>query len=208
MIARLFSRLFLIVAATLAFQSLVFADEVTFNKPKLGSYRLDWCYKWGVQCGEVAADKFCQQKGYDGASVFAEAVDIGVDTQTRVLGTGQVCADPSCDGFKFITCEDNTGGGGPPPPPAPPPPSFIDKTFTKPSLAGQRIHYCFKPNGGCGKKAADAFCDIQGYDEAIAFQQSNVLLGAKAPRFIGSGQTCQGSLNCVGFKAIVCRKEP
>jgi hypothetical protein len=204
MFARLLSRLLLVVAAGLMFQSTAFAEEVTYNKPKLGSYRLDWCYKWATQCGEVAADKFCQKQGYDGSSVFSKANDIGGTSPTRVLGTGQVCADDSCDGFKFITCE-NTDEADNPDPPAP---VYVDKAFSKPSLNGQRIHYCFKPGQGCGKKAADAFCDIQGYDESISFQQSNVLLGAKAPRFIGTGQLCQDGLNCVGFKGITCRKEP
>jgi hypothetical protein len=201
---RLLMRVIAMLFAGLVFQSVAMAEEVTFNKPKLGSYRLDWCYKWATQCGEVAADKFCQKQGYEGSSVFSKANDIGGDTPTRVLGSGQVCADDACDGFKFITCEN----ADEPDDPDPPAPAFIDKEFAKPSLAGQRIHYCFKPGNGCGKKAAQAFCDIQGYDGAIAFSQSNVLLGAKAPRFIGTGQTCQGGLNCVGFRAIVCRKEP
>jgi hypothetical protein len=94
MFTRLLTRFIFIVAAGLMLQSTVFADEVTFNKPKLGAYRLDWCYKWATQCGEIAADKFCQQKGYDGASVFSEAADIGGIAPTRLMGTGQVCADP------------------------------------------------------------------------------------------------------------------
>ncbi len=204
MVSRLVLRLSGIVFAGLMMMGPGFADEVTFNKPKIGAYRLDWCYKWGTQCGDVAADKFCQQKGFDGSTSFSEAKDIGGTTPTRVMGTGQVCADDTCDGFKFISCDDgtDTGGGSPPPPP-----SYIDKSFNKPSLAGQRVHFCFKPGKGCGQKAADAFCDIQGFDNAVDFSQSNSLIGAKAPRFIGTGQICQG-LECTGFKTIVCRKEP
>ena len=205
MTVRLILRLFVILVAGLMFQASAFSDEVMFKKPKLGSYRLDWCYKWASQCGEVAADKFCQKKGFDGASSFSEAVDIGGDTPTRVLGTGQVCADDTCDGFKFISCDDGNNGdgadGG-----SPPPPSYIDKQFIKPTLAGQRIHYCFKEGVGCGQQAADAFCDIQGFDKSVSFAQGNLLIGKKAPRFIGSGQTCIG-FSCVGFQSIVCRKE-
>jgi hypothetical protein len=200
---RLLLRVIAILFAGLMFQSSAFTEEVTYNKPKLGGYRLDWCYKWNMQCGEVAADKFCKKQGFEGASVFSKANDIGGSTPTKVLGTGQVCDDDSCDGFKSITCENSDDVDDPDPPAQ----DFIDKEFLKPALNGQRIHYCFKPSGGCGKKAADAFCDIQGYDGAISFAQSNVLLGAKAPRFIGSGQVCTG-LNCMGFKGITCRKEP
>jgi hypothetical protein len=201
---RFLLRVIALLFAGLMFQSTAFAEEVTFNKPKLGSYRLDWCYKWATQCGEVAADKYCKKQGYEGSSVFSKANDIGGSTPTKVLGTGQICDDDSCDGFKFITCENSDEADDP----DPPAPAYIDKAFSKPALNGQRIHYCFKPGQGCGKKAADAFCDIQGFDESIGFQQSNVLLGIKAPRFIGTGQLCQDGLNCVGFKGITCRKEP
>ena len=202
---RILFRVFALLMLCSAWTGAAYAEEVTFNKPKVGSFRLDWCYKWAVQCGEVAADRYCQKKGFEGASVYAKANDIGGDTPTRTLGSNQVCDDDTCDGFKYITCENtDSADDGTDEPPAP---VFVKKDFVKPALNGQRIHYCFKPGGGCGKKAADAFCDIQGYDEAIAFQQSNVLLGAKAPRFIGTGQICNG-LECVGFKGITCRKEP
>ena len=77
-------------------------EEVTFKKPKYKGKRLDWCKTWATDCGEAAADAFCQYKGFDGAIDFVEAVDIG---NTKVIGTGQVCSDQSCDGFKKITCQ-------------------------------------------------------------------------------------------------------
>jgi hypothetical protein len=77
-------------------------DEVTFMKPKVKGRRLDWCKSWATDCGEAAADAFCEYKGFDGSTSFEEAVDIG---HTRVISTGQKCDDPSCDGFKKITCQ-------------------------------------------------------------------------------------------------------
>ena len=195
------------IVAALAFTAFsvmpAMAEEQTFKKPKVGGYRLDWCYKWATECGQKAADKYCQLKEFEGASDFKKASDIGDATPTKVLKTGQICDDESCDGFKYITCEseDNDDDDD-----SDSEPVFIKKIFDKPSLSGQRIHFCFKPGNGCGNKAADAFCDINGFDKAISFQQSTVLLGAKAPRFIGNGQICVG-LECSGFKNITCRKQ-
>ncbi len=77
-------------------------DEVTFLKPKYKGKRLDWCRTWGAECGEAAADAFCEYKGFDGATDFEEAVDIG---NTKIISSGQVCADGTCDGFKKISCQ-------------------------------------------------------------------------------------------------------
>ncbi len=77
-------------------------EEVTFIKPKFKGKRLDWCKTWATDCGEPAADAFCEYKGFDGSTDFVEAVDIG---NTKVISSGQVCTDQSCDGFKKITCQ-------------------------------------------------------------------------------------------------------
>jgi hypothetical protein len=77
-------------------------EEVTFVKPKYKGKRLDWCKSWATDCGEPAADAFCEYKGYDGSTDFVEAVDIG---NTKVISSGQVCTDQACDGFKKITCQ-------------------------------------------------------------------------------------------------------
>ena len=176
------------------------ADERTFKKPKTGSYRVDWCYKWAKQCGEPAANRYCKTKGYDEATDFEKAEDIGDEFPTKVLGTGQICDDESCDGFKFITCdrsdEEDTSDE----------PIYSDKEFNKPNLAGFRIHFCFVPGGGCGQKAADTYCTNVGYQKALSYRQSTLLFGLKAPRYLGTGQICNG-LDCVGFKSIICRKQ-
>jgi hypothetical protein len=77
-------------------------ESVTYNKPKAGGRRLDWCLTWATDCGKAAADFFCEKKGHDEAKAFKIAEDIG---KTRILKTGQKCSEPGCDGFKFITCE-------------------------------------------------------------------------------------------------------
>ena len=75
-----------------------------FYAPIWNGMRLDWCLVWGGQCGEPAATEFCRQSGYTRAIAWEPAVDVGVQTPTYVLGTGQVCNEPGCDAFASITC--------------------------------------------------------------------------------------------------------
>lgn len=77
------------------------AGKQTYFNPKFKNYRLDWCYGWAKQCGEPAAEAFCQMKGFGKAAGFKKAPGLPA---TRVIGTGQVC-DGNCDGFSEITCE-------------------------------------------------------------------------------------------------------
>jgi hypothetical protein len=79
-------------------------QKMTFNKPKIQGNRLDWCYNWATGCGSMAANTFCASKGYAAATGFAMAADIGANQPTRLIGTGAVCDQQFCDGFKFITC--------------------------------------------------------------------------------------------------------
>jgi hypothetical protein len=76
-----------------------------FSKPMVNRYRLDWCHKWATDCGQSAADAFCRSKGLRRAKAFEQDPDIGQKSPTYVLGTGQICDQGACDGFKFIECE-------------------------------------------------------------------------------------------------------
>jgi len=76
-----------------------------YKRPMVNRYRLDWCHKWATDCGQSAADAFCRSKGLRRAKAFEQDPDIGHRSPTYVLGTGQVCDQGFCDGFKFIECE-------------------------------------------------------------------------------------------------------
>lgn len=91
-----------------------------FDKPTEGRYRLDWCLEWANQCGAPAAEAWCRRKGYEGAARFEIDADIGARAPTRVLATGAICAEASCDGFAYIVCtgRDRTGGATAPEHPA------------------------------------------------------------------------------------------
>jgi hypothetical protein len=75
-----------------------------FPAPSVEGRRLDLCFVWGAQCGQPAADAFCQAQGFDAASVWEPENDIGAATPTIVLTGGAVCSHPDCDGFRTITC--------------------------------------------------------------------------------------------------------
>ncbi len=79
------------------------AEEV-FVKPKVNGKRLDLCVNWGVDCGQPAANAFCQSKGWTSASDYVVAEDIGANSPTRLIGTGALCDQAYCDGFREITC--------------------------------------------------------------------------------------------------------
>jgi len=75
-----------------------------FTNPTINGYRLDICREWAANCGKPAADAFCRQMGYRGASSYQPDNDIGARTPTRVISSGQICRDAYCDGFRSITC--------------------------------------------------------------------------------------------------------
>jgi hypothetical protein len=181
------------------------AAEQDFVKPKVGIFRLDWCRVWANQCGKPAADAFCQSKGFTQSNNFEEAIDIGAATPTVVIGSGQQCADPSCDGFTFITCE--KPDASPPPPPMPPPgpgPGGDTKTYKKPKLGGARLAYCFRKGVGCdGQAAADRFCESRGFDDAADFNQSAPLTTLVPTRYIGNGRIVKDPIS-YSFSDITC----
>ncbi|HYO45703.1 MAG TPA: LCCL domain-containing protein [Gemmatimonadota bacterium] len=75
-----------------------------FSAPTWSGLRVDLCLVWGGQCGEPAATEFCRRSGYVKATDWQPAYDIGAQTPTVVLGTGETCTEGFCDGFASITC--------------------------------------------------------------------------------------------------------
>ena len=78
--------------------------QASFGNPKYKGNRLDWCVNWAVGCGKDAATAWCKTKGFNNSLGFQIAHDIGAATPTRLIGTGAVCDQAFCDGFKVITC--------------------------------------------------------------------------------------------------------
>jgi hypothetical protein len=44
------------------------------------------------------------------------------------------------------------------------------RSYSKPSLLGQPVHHCLADGNTCGKPAADAFCRLNGYENALNFR--------------------------------------
>jgi hypothetical protein len=166
------------------------AKEKDFNKPKWKGDRLDWCLNWAAGCGKDAADAFCKANGYENASKFEQDPDIGSSHKTRLITTGAVCDQSSCDGFKSITCSKSE-----------PDTVVIDK----PEWKGDRLDWCLNWTAGCGKDAADAFCKAGGYANSTKFEQDPDIGGSHKTRIMTTGAVCDQS-SCDGFKFIECQK--
>ena len=85
------------LAATVAFAELT----VTAKNPKYkgDNDRLDQCFTLGKNCGQSAANKYCEIHGYQKAKSFE--TEKASPTQTLV---GQRCTGSVCVAFKSITC--------------------------------------------------------------------------------------------------------
>lgn len=69
---------------------------------QVGDAFLDLCRVWGTECGQPAADAFCQQKGFARASSFRQQND----TPTTYIVTNPTmrCAEAWCDRIPEVTC--------------------------------------------------------------------------------------------------------
>jgi hypothetical protein len=71
------------------------------------------------------------------------------------------------------------------------------RNYFAPQLDGQRVNACLS-DGACGKPAADAFCRVEGYDQAMLFQREQ----ASSARVIDSDKVCDGK--CSTFRQVKC----
>jgi hypothetical protein len=174
----------------LAFAAPASAETTNFGNPMQGSNRLDWCFNWGVGCGQQAATAWCNANGYSGGAIgFNIANDIGASQPTRLIGTGAVCDQGFCDGFANITCTrpDQT------------------QAFGNPMQGSNRLDYCFNWGVGCGQQAATAWCQQQGFaGGAVNFQIANDIGASQPTRLLGTGAVCDQGF-CDGFQSITCK---
>lgn len=173
--------LFLVAAAVL-FPALASAD-IVFDSPQLGGYGLDLCREWGTNCGQAAADAFCQSQGHPRAVHF----EVSHDTPpTRIISSGQVCSEPFCDRISRVVCQ----AGAPP----------ATNVFDNPQVGGYGLDFCREWAANCGQPAADAFCQSQGYARALDFK---VVYDNQVTKVISSGQICNGPF-CDRITQITC----
>jgi len=162
----------------------------TFDNPTYKGNRLDWCLNWAKGCGKAAADAYCKYRGYQKARRFSQASDIGKRHPTRLIGTGAVCDQRFCDGFRRIICFK---------------PTPTIKTFRRPKWRGNRLDWCLHWARDCGKPAANAYCRKRGFDAAVGFRKASNIGDRHPTRLITSGAVCDGP-GCDGFRFIRCQK--
>ncbi len=79
------------------------------------------------------------------------------------------------------------------------------ETFDQPVFNGRRLDWCRGWKDACGKAAADDFCKLNGYAEAVAFSPDPHIGDTQPTRQIASGLVCDHD-GCDGFAAITCRE--
>ena len=97
-IAGVFSCLSLLATVALADLSGT-VERPTYDGPKGGNARLDQCFTLGKNCGDTAANKYCEMRGYQKAKAFT--IEKVSPTQTM---HGEKCSGSVCVAFKSITC--------------------------------------------------------------------------------------------------------
>lgn len=157
------------------------------HSPKWHGYALDWCKNFEGQCGQPAADLYCQKYGYNKSSGFQ--IEPAVSVQTMTVGQNAIC-NPSvhrCDSFAYIDCEET------------------QKTFNYPVYNGYRLDWCRQFETGCGAQAANLFCQKKGFVQSVAFARQNQL--SVQTMTVGSNAICNPAFHvCDGFSYITCKK--
>jgi len=75
-----------------------------YNNPTYKGYRVDRCWRWGVDCDKLAADRFCQMNKYPGAAEWK----VASHRPTYVIQDNKVCDSGICQGFTYIRCNTST----------------------------------------------------------------------------------------------------
>ena len=83
-------------------------DRPKYAGPKGGNARLDHCFTLGKNCGQTAANKYCEMLGYQRAKSFT--TEHVTSTQTM---HGQKCSGSVCVAFKEINCTTTATKVGP-----------------------------------------------------------------------------------------------
>ena len=168
-----------ILMAILFLSTPVSAAEARYKNPKVGKYALDYCKKWGKECGKPAANAYCRKKGY------RRALRYGVKKNTpptKVISSGQVCKAPGCDRIDYVVCE-------------------ADGVFRNPKVGKYALDLCQQWGKGCGKPAADAFCRNKGFRQSVDFA---VRPDRPPTRVISTGQICK-SPSCDRIVLVTCK---
>jgi hypothetical protein len=169
----------MLAAASFSASQPASAAEARYNNPKVKGYALDYCRRWGQDCGKPAADAYCRSKGYRRALRYRVKQNA---PPTRVFSSGKVCNAPGCDRIDWVACE-------------------ADGVFKNPKVKGYALDVCRQWGKDCGKPAADNFCRSRGYDGSVDFA---VRPDTPPTRVISTGQICNKSF-CDRIVLVTCK---
>ena len=77
--------------------------------------------------------------------------------------------------------------------------------FDAPRANGYRVDACRSWGQGCGKEAADAFCRLNNFESAAAFD-IDPRIGAATPTMTIEDKKICNQPQCDGFKSITCTR--
>lgn len=77
------------------------------------------------------------------------------------------------------------------------------RNFFSPQVADAHVAFCMQ-SGECGKPVADAWCQVNGFDEAVLFQRQETPGDLLAILYSDTGARCSGE-TCTSFRQIKCR---
>ncbi|MDU9050394.1 MAG: hypothetical protein Q3M30_16235 [Candidatus Electrothrix sp. Rat3] len=178
---------FIFTAITLFFSAYLpqLSAATDYPNPQNRGYSLDWCKTFEKGCGKPAADAFCQMLGHPSALQFSKKKS---QVETMTIQDHAVCNPQhhSCDSFNIIKCKEKNAA------------------FNMPAYRGYRLDWCMAFGKGCGKPAADAFCQRQGFSKALDFVQDR---GVNVSTMIISNNAICNPVHhrCDSFKVIRCQ---
>jgi hypothetical protein len=100
-------RMSTVLLATLVMSSTLAANDFSafYKTPEVRGLFVDWCHKWGQNCGQKAANAFCRTAGYEEAEGFHwETGHASVTKPALVLGDEQLCRDAGCGVLLNVRC--------------------------------------------------------------------------------------------------------
>jgi hypothetical protein len=169
---------------------------------------VDGCLNYGRNCGQPAADRFCQVMGYERA--IEEAFGYVTVSRTLVLGDDRICTIPNgCGHLVDVTCA--SGQAAATPQPAAPPaggvgPQAQDGFFAEAWYNGEPVDGCLNFGSNCGQPAADRFCQVMGYDRAANGGYSSIVTSRTL--VLGDNRICTILNGCGQLTNVSCVRSP
>src|ERR1043165_2038472 len=77
------------------------AADIRIDNPTADGVPIDWCTRWGQNCGWQGAHAFCRDRGFERALSY----DVFQPGRTYISGADQFCSGPTCTAFQSVTCK-------------------------------------------------------------------------------------------------------